>query len=107
MELYRDEEFCRIVSDCFSCDETFFQTVMMIHQEENGITLDEQGNFMNRKWFFVFDHGHPIILTKEHHAQIQSSGMLFARKFDTKRIRKFSICLIWIERKAFDQEKER
>lgn len=84
LELYRNEEFCRIVSDCFSCDETFFQTAMMIQQEENGITLDEQGNFMNRKWFFIFDHGHPIILTKEHHAQIQSSGMLFARKFDTK-----------------------
>jgi len=78
----RNEPFCRAISDAFGCDETFFQTAIMKHKEECGIELDEQGNYLERRWFHVFDGGHPIILTKEHYDQLIHSEMLFARKFD-------------------------
>ncbi|MBO5702774.1 MAG: hypothetical protein J6S71_10075 [Clostridia bacterium] len=79
---YNDKAFCKAVSDTFSCDETFFQTVIMNHQKECGVELDSDNNFVNRKWFYIFDGGHPITLTKSQADQIKESGMLFARKFD-------------------------
>jgi hypothetical protein len=79
---YDNKKFCKAVYDTFSCDETFFQTTIMKHAADNGIVLDDNGNFMNRRWFFIFDGGHPIILKKDHYQQIMSSGMLFARKFE-------------------------
>lgn len=79
---YENKEFCKIVRDTFSCDETFFQTAIMTNGESSGITIDDQNNYMNRRWFYIFDHGHPITLTKEYYEEIISSGMLFARKFD-------------------------
>ena len=82
-KFFTDKAFCRIVSDCFSSDETFFQTAIMAQQEENGVCLDENGNYMQGQWFFIFDGGHPILLNQEYFAQITQSGMLFARKFDT------------------------
>ena len=82
MPYFEDRAFCSIVYDTFSCDETFFQTAIMDKQEENGIVLDDDGNFMNRRWFFIFDGGHPVRLTKEHLGEMRESRMFFARKFD-------------------------
>ncbi len=79
---YNDKAYCKAVSDAFSCDETFFQTLIMKYQNECGVELDSDNNFVNRKWFYIFDGGHPITLTKTHMDQIKESGMLFARKFD-------------------------
>lgn len=83
LPFFDDEEYCKIVSDTFSCDETFFQTAIMAHQDKNGIKTDADGNFMNRRWFYIFDGGHPILLNSDYLHQITNSGMLFARKFDT------------------------
>ena len=77
-----NKAFCKAISDAFGCDETFFQTAMMKHKEECGLALDAQGNYMERRWFHIFDGGHPIILRKEHYDQLAQSKMLFARKFD-------------------------
>lgn len=82
MPYFDNIEFCKAVYDTFSCDETFFQTAIMNEQEKNGIVTDDQGNYMNRKWFFIFNDGHPILLNKSHYEEIKMSGMLFARKFD-------------------------
>lgn len=81
---FDNEAFCKIVSDCFSSDETFFQTAIMTQPEKNGIVTDGNGNYMEGKWFFVFQDGHPVLLGKENYQQIVDSGMLFARKFDTE-----------------------
>lgn len=81
-QAYGNEKFCKIIYDTFSCDETFFQTALMLHQDELGIKLDESGDFKNRQWFYNFNGGHPIILTKEKYEEIISSDKLFARKFD-------------------------
>jgi len=75
-------EFCKAISDAFGCDETFFQTAMMKHKEECGLELDAQGNYLERRWFHIFDGGHPIILRKDDYDTLCSSEMLFARKFD-------------------------
>lgn len=80
---FENKEYCKIVYDTFSCDETFFQTAIMAEPEANGIKPDDNGNYMNRKWFYIFWEGHPILLRPEHHKDIHSSGMFFARKFDT------------------------
>ena len=82
LPFFEDREYHRIVSDCFSCDETFFQTAIMARREENGIRTDEAGNYINRKWFFIFHDGHPILLTQDRFREIKESGMLFGRKFD-------------------------
>ena len=74
--------FCEAISDAFGGDETFFQTAIMTHKEECGIELDEQGNYMERRWFHIFHEGHPIILCKNNYEQLCESNMLFARKFD-------------------------
>jgi len=79
---YENKAYCKIVSDTFSCDETFFQTAIMSDSDISIMTPDDNGNIINRKWFYIFENGHPIILTKDHYDQIISSGMLFARKFD-------------------------
>ena len=52
---YENKAYCRTVSDTFSCDETFFQTAIMKCMEQNGINPDEQKNFYNRRWFYIFD----------------------------------------------------
>lgn len=82
---FDDGEYRKIVNDCFSCDETFFQTAIMAEKEKNGIRTDEAGNYMNRKWFFIFYDGHPILLTQEKYREITESNMLFARKFDMEQ----------------------
>jgi hypothetical protein len=74
---------CKAISDAFGCDETFFQTAIMKHKEECGIELDEQGNYLERRWYHIFNEGHPIILCKDDYEQLNKSNMLFARKFDT------------------------
>lgn len=83
IEFYQNKHFCKIVYDTFSCDETFFQTAIMAEKERNGIVVDDQGNYMNRRWFYIFGEGHPFTLTQKDYDQIISSEMLFARKFDT------------------------
>ena len=80
---YDNKKFCKAIYDTFSCDETFFQTAIMKKSIENGIVLDEKGNYMNKRWYFVFSDGHPITLTKNDYPEIANSGMWFARKFDT------------------------
>ena len=80
---YDNKEFCKAIYDTFSCDETFFQTAIMKNPAENGIVLDSDGNFMNKRWYFVFDSGHPVTLMKKDYQAIGDSGMWFARKFDT------------------------
>lgn len=79
---YDDPDFRSCMTDCFSCDETFFQTAIMRQAENLGITLAEDGYYRNKKWFTIFSHGHPILLTREHYDQLIVSNMLFARKFD-------------------------
>ncbi len=81
-EEYQSKYYCNAVSDSYSCDETFFQTAVMKYEKNNSIQVDQDGNYMNRRWFYIFKGGHPIPLTKEHYDQIINSGMLFARKFD-------------------------
>ena len=80
--LYKNREYCDCMKDCFSCDETFFQTSIMTHADRFGITLNEKGYYLNKKWFTIFSNGHPILLTQDHFEQLISSPMLFARKFD-------------------------
>ena len=82
MPFFEDERFCKIVYDTFSCDESFFQTAIMANKDKNGITLDDNGNYMNRRWYYIFNGGHPILLNAEHIPEMLSSNMLFARKFD-------------------------
>jgi hypothetical protein len=81
-QFYENKEFCDCMKDCFSCDETFFQTAIMINADRFGIKLDDKGYYRNKKTFTIFSHGHPIVLTKDHWEQLASSKMLFARKFD-------------------------
>ena len=80
----KNKDFCHAISDAFGCDETFFQTAMLKHKEECGLELDEQGNYLEKRWFHIFDGGHPIILDKDYYDQLISSKMMFARKFDTE-----------------------
>jgi hypothetical protein len=80
--LYEDKQFCNCMKGCFSCDETFFQTAIMVHSNRFGITLNDKGYYRNKKWFTIFSHGHPVVLTHNHFDEIISSKMLFARKFD-------------------------
>ena len=80
--LYKNKDFCNCMKYCFSCDETFFQTAIMIHADRFEIALNENGYYLYKKWFTIFSHGHPITFTKEHFDQLVSSQMLFARKFD-------------------------
>ena len=82
LRLYESKDFCNCMKDCFSCDETFFQTAIMVHADKFNITLNEKGYYLNKKWFTIFSHGHPILLTQNHYEQLISSKMLFARKFD-------------------------
>lgn len=77
-----NEAFCRAISDAFGCDETFFQTAIMKHKDECDIELDAQRSYLERRWFYIFKGGHPIILQSEHYDQLAESNMLFARKFD-------------------------
>lgn len=79
---YENQEFCNCIRDCFSCDETFFQTAMMVHAERFGISLNEKGRYPNKKRFAIFSHSHPVILTEKHFEEMTSSTKLFARKFD-------------------------
>ena len=79
---YDNKKYCNCIRDCFSCDETFFQTAIMVHADKFGISLNENGYYLNKKWFTIFSHGHPITLTQNHFDQLISSNMLFARKFD-------------------------
>jgi hypothetical protein len=71
------------MKNCYCCDETFFQTAIMIHAEKFGIILNEKGYYSNKKWFTIFSNGHPIVLTQENFEQLMYSGMLFGRKFDS------------------------
>lgn len=82
IHFYENKDFCRTVSDTFSCDETFFQVVVMSDPDAAGVELDTERNYINRKWFYIFDNGHPIVFTKEYYDQIIASRMFFARKFD-------------------------
>ena len=83
--LYTNRDFCDCMRDCFSCDETFFQTAIMTSADQFGIVLNEKGYYLNKKWFTIFEHGHPLLLTQKHFDQLVSSKMLFARKFDLNR----------------------
>ena len=84
LSFYENKAFCSAIRECFSCDETFFQTAVMAEKEKYGIRPDELGDYINPMWYIIFDHGHPIILTKHHYGELMSSGMPFARKFDEK-----------------------
>lgn len=85
-KIYEDEKFCDCIKDCFSCDETFFQTAIMIHAERFGISLCDEGKYKGyypqKHWFVIFSHNHPIILKQEHFGKLITSNKLFARKFD-------------------------
>lgn len=80
--LFENKKFCNIISDCFSCDETFFQTAIMMNPQRAKLILGENKEYRNKKNFTIFDGGHPIILTEQNYEQLISSNMLFARKFD-------------------------
>ena len=82
LRFYENSYFCDCIRDCFSCDETFFQTAIMVHANRFGIVLNEKGYYLNKQWFTIFSHGHPITLTQTHFEQIITSKKLFARKFD-------------------------
>ena len=82
LHFYENKDYCNCIKDCFSCDETFCQTAIMVHADHFGITLNEDGYYLGKKWFTIFSHGHPHLLTQNHFKQLTSSGMLFARKFD-------------------------
>lgn len=82
---YENESFCNAMKDCFSCDETFFQTAIMRQADDFAIKLNEKGYYLNKKWFTIFSGGHPILLTEEHFEQLISSKMLFGRKFDINK----------------------
>lgn len=82
LSFYNDRTYCSCINDCFSCDETFFQTAIMVYADRFEIKINERGYYPNKKWFTIFSHGHPILLTKEYFDQLISSKMLFARKFD-------------------------
>lgn len=81
--LFENKKFCDCMKNCYCCDETFFQTAIMIHAEKFGIILNEKGYYSNKKWFTIFSKGHPIVLTQENFEQLMCSGMLFGRKFDS------------------------
>jgi hypothetical protein len=80
--LFENKKFCGIISDCFSCDETFFQTAIMMNPQRAKFILGEKSDYRNKKTFTIFDGGHPTILTEQNYEQLISSNMLFARKFD-------------------------
>ena len=82
LQCYDDPEFRSCMKDCFSCDETFFQTAIMRQADRLGISLNGDGYYRSKKWFTIFSQGHPILLTRDHYGQLIGSGMLFARKFD-------------------------
>jgi hypothetical protein len=82
LPLYESDTFRNCMKNCYSCDETFFQTAIMVHADQFGITLNEKGYYLNKKWFTIFSGGHPIILTLDNFEQIISSQMLFGRKFN-------------------------
>ena len=84
LHMYENKDFCSCMKYCFSCDETFFQTAIMVHADRFGIKLDDKGYYRNKKTFTIFSHGHPILLRQEHYNQLISSSMLFARKFDAQ-----------------------
>ena len=81
-EYYENEVFCDCIRECYSCDETFFQTAIMVHADRYGITINEKGYYPNKKWFTIFLHQHPIFLTQHHFDQLISTKKIFARKFD-------------------------
>jgi len=82
LPFYENKYFCDCIRSCFSCDETFFQTAIMVHADKFGITFDDKGYYRNKKWFAIFSHNHPVLLTQSHYDQLVSSKKLFARKFD-------------------------
>ena len=84
-DLYKNKRLCACMRDCYSSDEPFFQTAIMIYADRFGIALNEKGYYLNKKWFTIFSQGHPITLTRECFDQMKSSKMLFARKFDIEK----------------------
>ena len=83
--MWENKKFCSCMRDCYSSDETFFQTAIMIHAERFKIVLNEKGYYLNKKWFTIFSQGHPVMLTYEQFEKMISSEMLFARKFDIEK----------------------
>lgn len=83
--IWENKKFCACMRDCYSSDETFFQTAIMIYADRFGITLNEKGYYLNKKWFTIFSQGHPVLLMEEHFDKLKSSKMLFARKFDIEK----------------------
>ena len=81
-QMYGSRQYVKAISDCYSCDETFFQTALMMKPEQFGISLNEAGQWKGLLWYQVFVQGHPIILTKADYDRILTSGKPFARKFD-------------------------
>ena len=89
LKMLDDKRFCSVISDVYSCDETFFQTSIMMNSAEFGIELDKDNNYRNKMWYFVFNNGsHPFVLTEKDFNMLISSDMLFARKFDADSDRK-------------------
>lgn len=80
--MYQNKKYVKAISDCFSCDETFFQTAIMMEKELAGIVLNEEGRWRSFLWFQIFDGGHPTILTSQEYDRILASEKPFARKFD-------------------------
>lgn len=83
LERFEDKTFCSIISDAFSCDESFFQTAIMMSPMKSHIVLDQNNDYKNGMWYFVFENGsHPFVLKQGDFDKIIASDKLFARKFD-------------------------
>lgn len=81
--MMKNKPFCSAISDVFSCDETFFQTATMASPYKDLLVFNENNDYLNKKWYFVFENGsHPYVLTQKDYEKLISSDMLFARKFD-------------------------
>ena len=80
--VFDNKRFCNIISDTFSCDETFFQTAIMMNPQRAKNIMGTECEYRNHKWFAIFQNGHPVILRKKNYEQLVNSGALFGRKFD-------------------------
>ena len=86
LKMLNNKKFCSIISDAYSCDETFFQTSIMMRSYIDDAEFNENNDYLSKMWYFVFENGsHPSVLTQKDYQTLMSADMLFARKFDMER----------------------
>lgn len=111
LQFFENKDFCNCIRDCYSCDETFFQTAIMVYADKFGIVINDEGPFkgyyMNKKWYTSFSGEHPIVLTESNFEQIiatkKPSTRLFARKFD---IDTDAVILDMLDKRSLDLHNE-